>query len=62
MVLKKGQNGRSSSELGKSPPVFQKQTEVDLKDGFEESHVGTLVQADLVFPDVDNLSRAISAC
>jgi hypothetical protein len=34
--------------------VFQEELEVDLKDSLQQSHVGTLVQANLVFPDIDN--------
>lgn len=30
------------------------ETEVDLKHGLQETHVGALVQADLMFPQVDN--------
>lgn len=36
--------------------------QVDLEDGLEQTHVGTLVQTDLVFPDVDNQDLAGSQC
>lgn len=34
--------------------VLEEQLQVDLEDSLEQTHVGTLVQTDLVFPDVDN--------
>lgn len=33
--------------------IFQKQLQVDFKHCLEQAHVGSLVQANLVFPDVD---------
>lgn len=36
------------------PAVFDKQLKIDFKHGLEQAHIGTLVQSDLVFPDVDN--------
>lgn len=33
--------------------IFQKQLQVDFKHRLEQAHVGSLVQANLVFPDVD---------
>jgi hypothetical protein len=38
--------------------VLEEQLQVDLEDGLEQAHVGTLVQTDLVFPDVDNQDLA----
>jgi hypothetical protein len=38
--------------------VLEEQLQVDLEDGLEQTHVGTLVQTDLVFPDVDNQDLA----
>jgi hypothetical protein len=34
--------------------VFDEELQVDFEDGLEQAHVGTLVQSDLVFPDVDD--------
>jgi hypothetical protein len=34
--------------------VLQEQLQVDLKDSLQQSHVGSLVQSNLMFPDVDN--------
>lgn len=36
------------------PTVASKQLEVDLKDSLEKTHVGSVVQTDLVFPQVHN--------
>jgi hypothetical protein len=38
--------------------VLEEQLQVDLEDGLEQAHVGTLVQTNLVFPDVDNQDLA----
>lgn len=32
----------------------EEEAEVDFEHGFEEAHVGALVESDLVFPDVDD--------
>jgi hypothetical protein len=42
--------------------VLEEQLQVDLEDGLEQTHVGTLVQTDLVFPDVDNQDLAGGQC
>jgi hypothetical protein len=34
--------------------VFDEELQIDFEDGLEQAHVGTLVQSDLVFPDVDD--------
>jgi hypothetical protein len=34
--------------------LFAEQTQIDLKYRLEEPHVGTLVETDLMLPDVDN--------
>lgn len=38
--------------------VLEEELQVDLEDGLEQTHVGTLVQTDLVFPNVDNQDLA----
>lgn len=38
--------------------VLEEELEVDFKDGLQEPHVGTLVQTDLVLPDVDEQDLA----
>jgi len=35
-------------------PALQKQAQVHLKDGLQQTHVRALIQADLMLPDVDN--------
>ena len=42
-------------------PVLQKQAKVDFKDSLEQTHIGALVETDLVFPDVDDLHVSLSA-
>jgi hypothetical protein len=34
--------------------IFAEETEVDLEDGLEQSHVSTLVETDLVLPEIDD--------
>lgn len=38
--------------------VLEEELQVDLEDSLEQSHVGSLVQADLVLPDVDDQDLA----
>lgn len=38
--------------------VLEEQLQVDLKNGLEKTHVGTLVQTDLVLPDIDDQNFA----
>lgn len=38
--------------------VLEEELQVDLKNGLEKTHVGALVQTNLVFPDVDNQDLA----
>ena len=42
-------------EVNSSPVLshFAKKTQVDLEDGLEKTHVGTLIKTDLVLPKVD---------
>jgi hypothetical protein len=42
--------------------VLDEQLQVDLKDRLQQAHVGALVQADLVLPDVDNQDLARGQC
>ena len=35
-------------------PVLQEELQINLEDGLQESHVGTLIQADLMLPDIDD--------
>ena len=43
-----------SAALGAVLGLLAEQHEVDLEDGLEEAHVGALVKADLMLPEVDN--------
>lgn len=36
------------------PSVASKELEIDFKDSLEQAHVGTVVESDLMFPQVDN--------
>lgn len=38
--------------------VLEEELQVDLEDGLEQAHVGTLVQTDLVLPDVEDQDLA----
>jgi len=49
-LAKKRKGGLHKPILSLSP----KQTQVDFEDGFEETHVGTLVKTDLVLPKIDD--------
>lgn len=40
--------------LGDELFIFEEQLQVDFKNRLEEAHICALIQADLVFPDVDN--------
>jgi hypothetical protein len=44
---------RSEARGRRSLSILDKELEVHLKDGLEQPHVGALVQADLMLPDVD---------
>jgi hypothetical protein len=47
------------SGVTSSPPVLQKESQIYLKHSLEKSHVCSLVQTNLVLPNVHNLRKSV---
>lgn len=54
IVLYRVSRASSLGERFYALAVFDKQLQVDFEDGLQQTHVRTLVQPDLVLPDVDD--------
>lgn len=37
------------------PPALQEQTKINLENSFQQPHIGTLIQTNLMFPYINNL-------